>query len=314
MNKSIIYVIGIGNSSKHLTIEAKSILSNIKILAGHIGFIEMVKNYISPDAYFIDDTNARNKAASFVEYQHDRISAVVNEALKGNDIAVLSGGDSGIWGMAGVFLEAMKVYDSKFIVKIIPGIPTMTSIAAKLGAPLLNGFSLIAIADEDTPFDIIKRKLKGAAFGGGVIVLFKLILENIAYPQYYPKDKYPELYPPDVKTKERLNIVFDILKEYIPLDRPMAVVTDAFNQTSNYSNKSSMIGSDSGDEEIIITTFGDFINLTNSFRFFTSIIIGDENTIAFDNLLYTPQWHYKWEYKKEMLENISDIKYLKKLY
>lgn len=310
-NNKIIYVIGIGNSVRHITAEAKELLKTVDVVAGHFGFIEIVKEFIPDSTMVIDDSAARNRATRFIDYQQDRVSAVVNEVLKGRTVAVLSGGDSGIWGMAGVFLEAQKVFNSSFEVKVVPGIPTMSSIAARLGAPLLNGFSLIAVADEDMPFKDIEKRLKGAAMGGGVIVLFKLILENCKYPQYYPKEEYPELYPPVEMTRYRLQRTFELLAEYISFDRPMAIVTDVHDQTSNYSKTTELLGSDDGKEEIILTTFGQFMNYSDHYRFFTSIIIGDENTVLFDNVMYTPQWHDRWEYKEEMVERVKELPYLK---
>lgn len=310
-NNKIIYVVGIGNSMRHLTSETKELLRKVDIVAGHYGFIEMIKDFIPEGTMIIDDSAARNRAVSFIDYQQDRVSSVVNEVLKGKVVAVLSGGDSGIWGMAGVFLEAQKEFDSSFDVKIVPGIPTMSAIAARLGAPLLNGFSLVAVADEDMPFNDIEQRLKGAAIGGGVIVLFKLILENSKYPQYYPKEEYPELYPPIEKTKYRLQRTYDLLKEYIDGDRPMAIVTDVYDQTSNYSKTTDFLGSDDGKEEVILTTFDQFMNYSDRFRFFTSIIIGDKNTVQFNKVMYTPQWHDRWEYKKEMVNRVKELAYLK---
>jgi precorrin-3B C17-methyltransferase len=309
--KAKVYTIGIGNSMSHLTLEAKEILAEIDVVAGHYGFIEMVREFINPIAKIIDDREARNRSDSFVFYQQKRVAAVVTEALKGQSVAVLSGGDSGIWGMAAVFLEAQKEHKNIFELIVIPGVPSMVSIAARLGAPLQNGFTLISIGDEDTPFDIIEQRLKGAAIGGGVIVLYKLILENLAYPEFYPADMYPSLYPPDVKTKYRLQRTYEILGESIPPDRPMAIVTDVHNQTSNYSSSIALLGSDSGNESITISKFGDFLEKAPEFRFFTTIIIGDSNTQVYNNRMVNPQSNYKWKYKTEMLIGIGAIPYLK---
>ncbi len=309
--KAIVYTIGIGSSKKQITIQVKDILATVDVVAGHYGFIEMAKEYINPNAKVIDDREARSRSNTFEFYQQNRISAVINEALKGQSVAVLSGGDTGIWGMAGVFLEAQKVYDHEFTVEVIPGIPTMISIAAKLGAPLQNGFTLISIGDEDTPFAVIEQRLKGAALGGGVIVLYKLILENLNYPQYYPEDKYPELFPPKEKIMYRWQRTFEILSEHIVPDTPMAVVTDAHDQTSNYSTTTEMLGSDDGKEKIVITSFKDFIALSNTFRFFTTVFIGETITKRFGDILITPQWNYKWTYTKDMMKDITGLPYLK---
>ncbi|UYO99184.1 SAM-dependent methyltransferase [Oceanotoga sp. DSM 15011] len=311
MSENVIYTIGIGNSKDQLTQQAKYIISKVDVLAGHYGFIEMVKEYINPEAEIIDDRESRKKSNTFEFYQQNRVSAVVSEVLKGKTVAVLSGGDSGVWGMAGVFLEAQKVFKNKFKVKVIPGVPSFVTIASKLGAPLQNGFSLISVCDEDTPFNIIEKRLEGVGFGGGVIVLYKLILENLKYPQYYPKDRYPDLFPPKEKTFYRLKRTYDILSKYIPEERVMAIVTDVNDQTSNYSKVTDMLGSKNSKENILITNFGNFLNHVNEYRFFTSIIIGDENTKFYNDVIYTPQWNYKWSYDERMLDDIKDLDYLK---
>ncbi len=308
---AIVYTIGIGNSKQQITLRARDILSTVDVVAGHYGFIEMAREFINPQAKVIDDREARKRSNTFEFYQQNRISAVVTEALKGQSVAVLSGGDTGIWGMAGVFLEAQHVFDNAFVVEVVPGVPTLVTIAAKLGAPLQNGFSLIAIGDEDTPFAVIEQRLRGAALGGGVIVLYKLILENLHYPQYYPAEKYPELFPPQEKLAYRWQRTYDILREHIPLDRPMAIVTDACDQTAGYSTATKMLGADDGRESIVITTFKDFLALAETYRFFTTIIIGDGITTRYGDTLITPQWNYKWRYTREMLQDIAGLPYLK---
>jgi precorrin-3B C17-methyltransferase len=311
MKLPVIYTIGIGNSPKHITQQAKEILADVDVVAGHFGFIELARKYLNPNAMIIDDRTARKRAATFEDYQKDRISMVVTQALSNKSVAVLSGGDSGLWGMAGVFIEAQEMFGHIFEVKVIPGVPSMTSIAARLGAPLQNGFSIISVGDEDVPFSIIEQRLKGAATGGGVIILFKLILENLAYPNFYPPEKYPELYPPGEKTKYRLQRTYDILREHIPDDRVMIIVTDAFDQTLEYSSRINLLGSESGKESIEITNFGEFVNKSDSYRFFTTVIIGDSTTKVINyKIVLTPHWNYRWTYSTEMLDKVNNLDYL----
>jgi precorrin-3B methylase len=209
--------------------------------------------------------------------------------------------------MAGVFLEAQAVYGRAFDVRVIPGVPSMVTIAAKLGAPLQNGFTVISVADEDTPFAVIEQRLRGAALGGGVIVLYKLILENL----YYPPDRYPELYPPAEKTRYRWERACAILSEHIPPERPMAIVTDACDQTSHYSSATRMLGSDDHKESIVIVPFQEFLARSGAYRFFTTVIIGDATTKRYGDILVTPQWNYKWTYAKEMMNDLAGLPYLK---
>jgi precorrin-3B C17-methyltransferase len=309
--KGIVYAIGIGNSPGQITAQARDALATVDVVAGHYGFVEMARPHINPRAKVIDDREARRRARTFEFYQQNRVSAVVAEALKGQSVAVLSGGDAGIWGMAGVLLEAQEVWRHAFDVRVIPGVPSMVTIAAKLGAPLQNGFTVISVADEDTPFAVIEQRLRGAALGGGVIVLYKLILENLYYPEYYPPDKYPELFPPAEKTRHRWERTCAILSERIPPERPMAIVTDACDQTSHYSAATEMLGSDDHKESIVIAPFREFLERSGTYRFFTTVIIGDATTRRFGDVLITPQWNYKWTYAKEMMNDVVGLPYLK---
>ena len=309
--RPVIYTVGIGNAPQHISMQARDILATVDIVAGHYGFLELARQHINPKAKIIDDREARNRSPSFACYQQLRVSAVVAEALRGQSVAVLSGGDTGIWGMAAVFLEARQVYENAFAVEVIPGIPALVTIAAKLGAPLQNGYTVIAIGDEDTPFAVIEQRLKGAALGGGVIVLHKLILENLNYPRYYPPDKYPELFPPREKTIYRWQRTYDILREHIPPERLLAIVTDACDQTAHYSTTPELLGSDDRKERIVIAAFQDFLALAHTFRFFTTVIIGDAITQRCGERVITPQWHYQWKYDREMMNDLAGLPYMK---
>lgn len=144
-----------------------------------------------------------------------------------------------------------------------------------------------------------------------MIVLYKLILENLQYPQYYPADKYPELFPPREKLQYRWQRTYDILREHVPLDRPMAVVTDVHDQTANYSTATQLLGADDHRESIVLTTFGEFLALTDTYRFFTTIVIGEGLTKRYGDTLITPQWNYTWSYDRAMLQAVAELPYLK---
>ena len=205
------------------------------------------------------------------------MAAVVAQALLGKSVAILSGGDTGIWGYAGFFIEAQQYHDGAFDVEVIPGVAGMVASAARVGAPLMNGFALIALGDEDTPFEIVERRLRGAAQGGFAIVLYKLILEAVGSPAFYPPDRYPELRPPQARTRERLERAYALLAEHIAPATPMAIITDVYNQSSNQRTLApARFGH--GQEEIILTTFDKFLDYSDHYRFLTTVIIGEEMT------------------------------------
>jgi precorrin-3B methylase len=177
----------------------------------------------------------------------------------------------------------------------------------------MNGFALIALGDEDTPFQVVERRLKGAALGGFAIVLYKLILESAGSPACYPPDRYPELYPPLVRTKERLERAYEILAEHIAPATPMAIITDVYDQSSNYSGRSPLLGSDTGREEIILTTFDKFLEYSDHYRFLTTVIIGEEMTRVWRDRIYTAPWNRRWAYDDRVLQRVAQLEYLVKV-
>jgi precorrin-3B C17-methyltransferase len=310
MSRGKVYALSIGHTRSQITPEAQTILRTVDVVAGHPGFIEIAKPFLNPGVAYIDDRVTRREADSFETAKKNRVAAVVAQALRGKSVAILSGGDAGIWGYAGFFIEAQQYYDEAFDVEVIPGVAGMVAAAARVGAPLMNGFALIALGDEDTPFAVVEQRLKGAALGGFAIVLYKLILESAGSPELYPPDRYPELYPPLVRTKERLERAYAILSEHIAPATPMAIITDVCDQSANYSGRPPLLGSDTGKEESILTTFDQFLNHSDRYRFLTTVIIGEEMTQAKRGKMYTSQWNRRWTFDAQMVEQIAHLDYL----
>lgn len=103
-----------------------------------------------------------------------RAAKAVEFALDGLDTVVVSSGDSGIYGMAGLILEYLERYDllDRVEPEIIPGIPALCAAAALLGAPLVHDFAAISLSDLLTPLPLIMRRVRLAAEADFVIVLY----------------------------------------------------------------------------------------------------------------------------------------------
>lgn len=310
MPKGKIYALSIGHTRSQITPEAQAVLQSVDVVAGHPGFIQIAQPFLNGAAEVIDDRVTMRSADTPEAAKQSRVAAVVAQALLGKSVAILSGGDTGIWGYAGFFFEAQQYHNGAFDVEAIPGVAGMVASAARIGAPLMNGFALIALGDEDLPFADVERRLKGAALGGFAIVLYKLILESAGSPAFYPPDRYPELHPPLVRTRERLERAYTILSEHIGPATPLAIITDVYDQSSNYSGRSPLLGSDTGQEEIILTTFDQFLNHSDRFRFMTTVIIGEEMTRVWRDKMYTAQWNHRWTYDDQMLHRVGQLDYL----
>ncbi|MEJ5198081.1 MAG: SAM-dependent methyltransferase [Anaerolineae bacterium] len=312
MAKGKVYALSIGHTRSQITPEAQAVLQRVDVVAGHPGFIEIARPFLNEAAEVIDDRVTMRMADTPEAAKQSRVAAVVAQALAGKSVAILSGGDTGIWGYAGFFLEAQQFHDGAFDVEVIPGVAGMVAAAARVGAPLMNGFALIALGDEDTPFAVIERRLRGAALGGFAIVLYKLILESAGNPAFYPPERYPELHPPLERTRERLERAYAILAEQIAAATPMAIITDVYDQSSNYSSRSPLLGTETGQEEIILTTFDQFLRYSDRYRFLTTVIIGEEMTRLWRDKMYTAQWNRRWAYDDQMEQRVAPLEYLVK--
>jgi precorrin-3B C17-methyltransferase len=109
----------------------------------------------------------------------DRAQKAIDLAREGLNTAVISGGDSGVYAMAGAVFElaaAQKLplgqKPGELYIKVIAGIPAVISGAALLGAPLTHDFCAISLSDRLTPWEVIEKRLSLAGQGGFVIALY----------------------------------------------------------------------------------------------------------------------------------------------
>jgi precorrin-3B C17-methyltransferase len=105
----------------------------------------------------------------------DRARLALSMAVEGRRVAVVSGGDPGIFAMAAAVLEAVEAGDPAWRsldIRVVPGISAMQAAAARLGAPLGHDFCAISLSDNLKPWEIVARRLKAAAEGDFVIALY----------------------------------------------------------------------------------------------------------------------------------------------
>ena len=108
-----------------------------------------------------------------------RAGEALDSALSGRRTAVVSGGDAGVYGMAGAVFEvaASRNLDlgrgpGQLFIEVLAGVPAAVAGAALLGAPLTHDFCLISLSDRLTPWEVIEKRLDLAARGDFVIVLY----------------------------------------------------------------------------------------------------------------------------------------------
>jgi precorrin-3B C17-methyltransferase len=146
-----------------MTFKAKSEIENADVVVGYATYVSLVRPLIKPTTEIIS-----GEMGGEVE----RAKLAIKKALEDKKVAVISGGDAGIYGMAGPVLEVAEKEGLDIPIEVVPGITAATAVAAKLGAPIMGDFAAISLSDLLTPWSQIEKRLKAAAEADFVIVLY----------------------------------------------------------------------------------------------------------------------------------------------
>ena len=161
-------VIGLGpGSPQTLTPEASAALQAADALYGYGPYLDRVPARDSQTRHASDNREEGARAA-----------AALRHAAQGAHVALVSGGDPGVFAMAAAVCEQIESGDvawRKLDVSIVPGITAMLAVAARVGAPLGHDFCAISLSDNLKPWETIERRLAAAAGAGFVIALYNPI-------------------------------------------------------------------------------------------------------------------------------------------
>ena len=157
----MIYVIGTGPGEiDGITPKALKALNECEIISGYSRYIDLIREYF-PEKKFLSYSMRQE-----VKRCHDALAL----SRENKNIALISGGDSGVYGMAGLMLEVASGSGEE--IRIIPGITAANSCAAILGAPLMNDYATISLSDLLTDWSVIKKRLICACEGDFVICIY----------------------------------------------------------------------------------------------------------------------------------------------
>lgn len=198
----------------------------------------------------------------------DRCQKAVELALQGKKVAVVSSGDAGIYGMAGLVLELvrssglgvrskdnnskLRTQYSELSIQVVPGVPAFCAAASLLGAPLMHDFASISLSDLLTPWQTIKKRLKIASEGDFVIIL------------YNPKSK---------TRVSQIEEAIGIISMHRDGNTPVGIVKNATRE----------------EEEIKITTLKQMPSYYGFIDMAAIVIIGNSSTFIAYNKMITPR-------------------------
>lgn len=119
-----------------------------------------------------DLTKGKELVSTGMTHERERVAEALQRAAAGARVALVSSGDSGIYGMAGLAIEMAHTLANRPAIEIVPGVTAACSAGALLGAPLMLDYASISLSDLLVPWENIERRLRAAITGGFVIALY----------------------------------------------------------------------------------------------------------------------------------------------
>ena len=221
---------------------AEQAIHEATVIVGYDTYLDLIKSLLAGKAVI----------GTGMMREIDRCQAAVDQALAGKKVAVISSGDPGIYGMAGLVLELAMKHPATIrpAVDIIPGISAVSAAAAILGAPLMHDFVVLSLSDLLTPWEVIVKRAEMAAAGDFVIAI------------YNPKSK---------KRTNQIEQVRDILLKCRNPHTPVGIVHHATREKENF----------------VLSDLENFT--TQHIDMFSLVIIGNSQTYVQDGRMITPR-------------------------
>jgi precorrin-3B C17-methyltransferase len=163
-----VWVIGLGpGNAAQVTPEASQAVAQAKWFYGYGPYVDRLD--LRPDQI---------KVASDNREEISRARAALAKAAEGERVAVVSGGDPGVFAMAAAVCEAIEAGPPEWRaidLTIVPGVTAMLAVAARVGAPLGHDFCVLSLSDNLKPWELIEKRLDAASAAGFVIALYNPI-------------------------------------------------------------------------------------------------------------------------------------------
>jgi precorrin-2 C20-methyltransferase/precorrin-3B C17-methyltransferase len=156
-------VVGLGPGPDHwLTTEVEQALAEVDHVVGYGPYVERVPQRAGLQ---------RHASGNTVEV--DRARLALDLARKGERVAVVSGGDAGVFGMASAVFEAADdpLYDEVGI-RVLPGLSAVQAVAARAGAPIGGDFAVLSLSDRLKPWSLVEQRLRAVADADLVLAIY----------------------------------------------------------------------------------------------------------------------------------------------
>ena len=236
-----LFVVGIGPGGPlDRTPRAELALAQSDVVVGYKRYLDHIR----------DLTEGKELISSGMTKETERCRAAIDRANQGATVALVSSGDAGIYGMAGLALELASNVGTSFPIEIVSGVTSASATAARLGAPLMLDFACISLSDLLAPWSMIQQRLEAAAAADFVVAL------------YNPRSK---------GRTQQLDEAAKIFRRHRDGATPVGIGT--------------AVGTD--EESIILSNLDHFLDLEINMR--SIVIIGNKSSKIIDGWFVTPR-------------------------
>ena len=240
-----LYLVGTGPGNlNQITLAAQTAITGVDAVIGYSLYTDLIEP--------LQRVGQIIESFPITQEKH-RAQRAIELARWGLTVAVVSSGDCGIYGMAGLVLEELQAtgWDGKTPqVEIFPGISALQSAASRVGAPLMHDFCAISLSDLLTPWTVIEKRLEAAASGDFITAIYN---------------------PRSQKRIQQIAIAQEIFLQHRQPHTPVAIVRGAYRQN----------------EQVTLTTLTEM--LTIPIDMLTTVIIGNSSTRNYAGWMITPR-------------------------
>lgn len=243
--KGVLSVVGIGPGAEaHATPAAVEAIAGAELVVGYTTYIKLVRHLIA----------GKEVVKTGMTEEIGRARAAVERARAGGKVALISSGDAGIYGMAGLVFEVLREIgwrrgDSPEL-RIIPGVTALSSCASLVGAPLVHDFCAISLSDLLTPWPVIAKRIEAAAAADFVVALYN---------------------PASGRRTRQIVEAQAILRRHREGSTPVALVKSAYRKL----------------EQVVLSDLDQFLDY--EIGMLTTVLVGSSRTFVFEGYMVTPR-------------------------
>ena len=257
-----LYIVGVGpGHHDHMTFRAKHVIEESDTIVGYETYVNLVED-------LIDGKDIHRYAMT---QEVERAHQCIDLAKEGKIVSLVSSGDPGIYGMAGLIFEILAESgwnpESDLQVELVPGVSALNSCASLIGSPLMTDFAVVSMSDLLVPWEIIVKRVEAAAQGDYVIVI------------YNPSSK---------KRIHQLQDTRKLLLKYRKPSTPVAIIKGAFRKS----------------QTIVMTDLEHLEEHSDKLGMISTVIVGNSSTYNFKDLMINPRGYTsKYNLQDQKIQN-----------